>query len=139
MKFFTVFLILIVPLTGMAACDGDKLVIKYVGWYYDGGTLGVAISDSGGCLVEFCFDHGLTSKNKGKIIVGSRSPTGKSAKVASSEETLTMISLIKAALDKVYPADVQNEFLKMPVRNSIPQDDYYAWLLLRELRGRGDI
>ncbi len=123
--------------SAQAECDREPLVIEYVSWYYDGGTVGVALTDSLGCQVEFCVDHGMGSETWGRIYVGARAPSSELARLANEQEVEYVISLAKRSLNKAYPEDAQQEFLKMANRGGVPNDDYRAWLLLRTLRKHG--
>ena len=123
--------------TAQAECGREPWDIEYVSWYYDGGTIGVTLTDSLGCQVDFCVDHGMGSATWGRIYVGARAPSHESARLANEQEIQATVSLAKKALDRAYPEDAQQEFLKMENRGDIPGDDYRAWLLLRTLRKHG--
>jgi hypothetical protein len=120
-----------------AECDRDPWVIEYVSWYYDGGTVGVALTDSLGCQVEFCVDQCMGSETWGRIYVGAKAPSHELARLATEQEVEYVIGLAKRSLNEAYPEEVQQEFLKMVSRGGTPSDDYRAWLLLRTLRRHG--
>ena len=133
---FALLLLALGPILDLGACEREPLILEYASWYYDGGSLGVALTDSSGCLVEFCFDHGIGSATRGRILVGSRRPSD--ARLASDTEEQAVLRLVREVLNRAYPEIVQQEFMEMESRGSIPEEDYRAWLLLRELRSRGE-
>lgn len=113
------------------ACHHVPEVIEQAYWVYDGGTVTIAVTDSLGCRVVFCIDHRMKSGTWGRVYVGGDYPT--KAHLANDDELQQVADLALRALDKAYPRIVQREFLRMPQRGPIPEDEYRAWLVLHQL------
>ncbi len=91
-------------------CGRNPLVAEFIGWYYDGGTVGASITDSSGCLVEFFIDHGLESATPGALYVGARvpsSPNASKANVAEEKHILQLVvQVLKSTCGKDYPSEL---------------------------------
>ena len=79
-------------------CGGDPLTAEYIGWYFDGGTMGASVTDSNGCLVEFYVDHRMSSATPGALYVGARVPSSPKASLASLAEVKYIQQLIVQVL-----------------------------------------
>lgn len=88
-------------------CERDPLTAEYIGWYFDGGTMGASVTDSNGCLVEFFIDHGLSSATWGALYVGARVPSSPNASIASLAEVKyiqqLIVQILKSTCGKEFP------------------------------------
>ena len=120
-------------------CGRKPLQIESVGYYYDGGSIGVEIADSAGCLVEFCFDYGMNSVTRGGIYIGARHPSSRRAKLATVSEEKRVLKLVKTILDKSYPRGTQQKLLQWKDSKKLARNDEQAKILLHQLQRRGEL
>ena len=124
------------PIVAQDQCSHEPLSIERVSQYYDGGTLSVAITDSSGCLVEFCFDHRLQTETRDRVYLSPGGPLNPEARIADLDEEQSIIELLIDVIDHRYPrvvqaAIVEKEFKKV----ALTEQD--VWYLLSEIRRRG--
>lgn len=118
-------------------CGHDSFTIVDISTYYDGGTVGISVTDSSGCLVDLCVDHGISSLTSGAMYIGSRSPTSPSAKLASLSEEKRVVELLRRVLDMSYQRDRQLALFGSTEVPRMPNADELMSKLQGFLRGRG--
>ena len=126
-------LILSLPAAANGGCQYEPLSILSTSRYYDGGTLAVSISDSSGCLVQFCFDYRLDSQTRGRVYLSPGGASHPEARIAGSEEEQRIVELMRSVVDHRYPRLVQQEIVKKEYRK-VAFTERDAWTLLVELR-----
>ena len=119
--------------SGGADCTLPPLEIQRASRAYDGGSLIVAVADSSGCLVQFCFDYRLETPTRGRIYLGSGAPGSAATRLAGPNEEARLIGLLQASADDLCGRDVQDA-IAAKAYGDVALTERDLWEVLRELK-----
>ena len=100
--------VLLAATSGWAECGKAPYSIIWADGYKDGGTIGVAVTDSIGCVVEFCIDGRLSSGSQGAIYLNGRHPSEADQQPLGTVEARELMGLVKRVLDAQFTAAEQD-------------------------------
>lgn len=125
------------PMQVWEAADAGSLAILWADGYKDGGTTAIAITDSLGTMIEFCYDGRLQTKTGGQMYIGARHPSFVGARLASPAEEVSVLNQLRLVIENNTVPEERAKLLHSDCPSTESRFERNKWMALHMLERYG--